>query len=91
MTGIALAQKVVAEGTCHLARPRIGEPGQYDAKPFTTGGNKRGWFYLDLFTSSAITKVHKALNETNQEKFAGLPIEKMARVAMQLVSVGGAK
>jgi hypothetical protein len=83
MTAIEAAKKVSVESTCHLVRPRKGEPTQYDAKPAFTG-SKRGWFYLDAYTASAISKVHAALNESNRAKFEALPITRMASVAFRL-------
>ncbi len=40
---------------------------------------------VDLFSASAMVKVHDALNETNRAKFLGLPISQMARMAFQLI------
>jgi hypothetical protein len=40
---------------------------------------------VDLFTASAIVKVHDALNETNRARFLSAPVQKMAHVAFQLV------
>lgn len=85
MTNIQAAQTVVETKSCHLIRERKDAPGQYDLKEAFTG-NKRGWFYLDLFSASAITKVYEALNDDNKSKFAALPVERMARVAFRLVS-----
>ena len=84
MTGIEAAQAVTQQHQCHLVRPRKGAPGLYDAKPFGAG-SKRGWFYLDAFSASAIVAVWNALNEANRAKFAALSIPKMARVAFKLV------
>ena len=83
MTGIQAANQVVCEKQVHLMRPRKGEPGQYDVKPYCEG-SKRGWFYLDLFTASYITAVYNALNESNKAKFAAMPIQKMASVAFKV-------
>ena len=87
MTGIEVARAVVTEKQCHLARPRQeqapGEPIQYDCKPTFTGSHK-GWFYVDLFSASAITQIYDAINETNREKYSRLPLPKMAQIAFQL-------
>jgi hypothetical protein len=40
---------------------------------------------MDLFTASAIMSVYDALNPSNQEKFAALPMRKMATVAFKLL------
>ena len=85
MTAIEAARKVYDEKTCHLLRPRKGEPGQYDAKP-VFAGNKHRWFYLDLFTASAIVKVYGAVNEANKAKMEKLAITTLARICFQMVS-----
>lgn len=83
MTLIEAAREVTKHRQCHLVRERKGTPGQYDAKPYGEGG-KRGWFYLDGVTASAIVNVYDALNETNKAKFSALPPAKMAHVAFKL-------
>ncbi len=40
---------------------------------------------LDLFSASAICAVYDGLNEENREKFAAMPINKMAVVAFKLL------
>jgi hypothetical protein len=85
MTAIEAARKVYTEKSCHLLRPRKDEPAQYDVKDAFTG-KKRGWFYLDLFTASAIVKVHEAVNESNRAKLEKLPITTLARICFQMVS-----
>jgi hypothetical protein len=85
MSAIEAARKVRDEKQCHLLRPRLNEPGQFDAKPYGAG-SKRGWFYLDLFTASAMVAVSEALNDENRKNFEALPILKMARVAMKLIN-----
>jgi len=84
MTAIDAARKVVNEKQCVLLRPRREEPLQYDCKDAFTG-KKKGWFFLDLFTSSAIVKVHEAINETNQAKLEKLPIQRIASICFQLI------
>lgn len=84
MKAIDAARKVVNEKQCVLLRPRKDEPMEYDCKDAFTG-NKRGWFYLDLFTSSAITQVYDAINETNREKLDRLPIARIARICFQMI------
>lgn len=84
MTSIEAARKVVSEKQCHLLRPRKDSAGEYDAKSYDCG-SKRGWFYLDLFSASAIVNVHDALSEQNRAKFAAMPLPKMASVAFKLI------
>lgn len=84
MDAIEAARKVVEDKSCYLLRSRKDQPGQFDAKPYGTG-NKRGWFYLDLFTASHIVAVHDNLNEVNRAKFAALPLPKMASVAFKVL------
>jgi hypothetical protein len=40
---------------------------------------------VDLFSASAIVKVHDAINESNRTKFLTLPVERMARIAFSLL------
>jgi hypothetical protein len=40
---------------------------------------------VDLFSASAIVKVHDALNDTNREKFLRLPVHKMAAVCFKVL------
>jgi hypothetical protein len=82
--------RLVVKDGCHLLRPRKNEPLQYDAKHFCTGGNKRGWFYLDSWTASAILGVFDHLSETNQAKYLRFPIYKMAEIAFKLLNKGTA-
>ena len=77
--------RAVKQSGCHLVRPRKDAPGQYDAKPYADGGNKRGWFYLDSFSASAILTVYEALNEANKAKMESLPIPTAAKVAFKLL------
>lgn len=83
MTGIQVAKEVVKTQQLHLVRNRQGTLGEYDAKPAHTGKAK-GWFYVDLFSASAIVAVWEALNEENRAKFEKLPIARMAEVAFQV-------
>lgn len=46
-------------------------------------GRKLG--YLDLFTASAILKVHDALSPASQEKYLGMEIPIMANIAFKLL------
>ncbi len=86
MTAIEVAVKVCAEKQCHLFRPRIGEPGQYDAKAWGNG-SKRGWVALDLWTASHIVAVDKALlNQEQKAKFRGLELRKMAILALRIAA-----
>jgi len=84
MKAIDAARKVVEEKQCALIRPRKDEPTEYDFKD-AFQGKKKGWFYLDLFTSSVITQVYDAVNEQNQAKLAEMPIQKMARICFSAV------
>jgi hypothetical protein len=84
MTAIEAARLVTSTHTCHLLRPRKESPNEYDAKPFLTG-NKRGWFYLDLFSASAIVSVHDHLNESNKLKFSSIPLPQMAQFAFKIL------
>jgi hypothetical protein len=83
MTTIEAAQYVLDNGVS-LMRQRKDAPDQFDVKEAFTG-NKRGWFYMDAFTASAIVNVYKALNETNRAKYAALPLPKLITVTWKLV------
>ena len=85
MTGIEVARAVVAQRQCHLFRPALGRPGEYDARPYGSG-SKCGWVALDLFSAGAIATVYDALKPENQAKFASFPIQMMARVAFKLIA-----
>ena len=85
MTAIQAAQVAATDG-CQLFRSRKDAPGEYDVKPYFTG-RKSGWVALDSFSASAIVAVWNGLNETNREKYAKLPIQRMAAVAFKLVEV----
>jgi len=41
---------------------------------------------VDIFTASAIVRLYDAVNQTNKEKLLKLPLEKMARFAMSILS-----
>jgi hypothetical protein len=45
-----------------------GKPYHYDVKDAFTG-KKKGWFYMDAFTASAMTAVYNALTPENRPKF----------------------
>lgn len=83
MTGIECAREVVRDG-CKLLRERKDAPREYDCKDMFTG-KRRGWFYLDTFSASAIVQVYDALNETNRAKYERLSIPSMAKVAFKFV------
>lgn len=85
MTSVEAARLVVKSKTCHMVRRRKGPSVQYDARPYHLGGKKKGWFYLDLFSASAVTAVYDALNEENRQRFAGLPLVTAVKVAFQLI------
>jgi hypothetical protein len=40
---------------------------------------------VDLFSASAVTKVHDLLSPENREKFLALPVPKMVSVAFKLL------
>ena len=42
-------------------------------------------YMVDLFSASAIVAVYDALNPTNREMFARMPLPKMQSVAMKLL------
>lgn len=82
MNTIDLAKRVVETGTAHLWRYR---EGALQARPWGTGGRKRGWSLLDLFSAGAIKAVAEALNETNRAKLASLPPSKAALLCFKFV------
>lgn len=85
MSTIEAARAVTEQCQCHVLRQRKDAPaGVYDAKPYG-GGNKRGWFYLDLFTAGAIMTVYNALNEVNRERYGRMPIHVAASFAFKHV------
>jgi hypothetical protein len=82
MDTIKLAERVVETGQAHLWRYRQGE---LQAREWGTGGRKRGWSLLDLFSAGAIRAVARALNEENRARLASLPPHKAALVCFKLV------
>ena len=84
MNAIEVANYGLKNG-CISFRERAKEPGQYDVKDWP-GGNKRGWTMLDITSAGAIVAVYNGLNETNKNKFASLPLIKMAIVAFKLIN-----
>lgn len=72
--------RFVLENGCSIVRPRKDSEG-YDVK---VGGKKKGWFYLDSYSASAIVKVYEAINPENKVKFASLPVLKAAEIAFKL-------
>ena len=93
MTSVDCAKEVLTTSSCHLLRRReidTKDPDgktipQYDIKPAFTG-KKKGWFYLDLFTASAIMAVYNAVNDENKVKAARIPITKLADFAFRQVA-----
>jgi hypothetical protein len=85
MTAIQACEKVYSEHQVHLIRQRKDEHGQYDVKE-AFQGKKKGWFYLDSFTASAVVKVYRAVNDGNKEKLAQLPIERLASISFKMIS-----
>jgi hypothetical protein len=84
MQVIDLARLVTAEKQAYLYK--VVETGNYyTAKPYGVGGSKK-WKMLDLFSASAIVAIYDNLNSDNRTKFITLPIEKMAKVALQLLA-----
>jgi len=81
---IDVCNKVVAEKTAALIRPKLGVNHEYDVKEMF-GGKKKGWVLLDLFTASAISKVAAALNETNRAKLNTLPPLRVSSICFQLL------
>lgn len=75
MTTIEAARHVREHGVSLLRRKK-GVPFEWDLKPAFTGQRRKGWFYLDAFTASALVVVYDALNPENQERFnrASLPV-----------------
>lgn len=86
MTFPQVAQAVVDQKRCHVFRPRIDEPGQYDAKAWGTGGRKKGWTLLDLFSASAVCAVYKAVNEENKAKLEKLPPLRVVSICFKLTT-----
>ncbi len=82
MTIIQAAQHVKSNG-CSLMRQRK-DSAEFDVKE-AFSGKKRGWFYMDAFTASAICAVYDALNEANRPKYAALPLPKLISVTWKLV------
>ena len=90
MIASEVIQHVLDNGVS-LVRPRIkdfehGQPIQYDVKDGFTG-KKRGWFYFDTFTASAMSQVFKALKPETQEKFNCLPIPTLVDFVWKKVQV----
>ena len=89
---IECCQKVVSDGV-HLIRLRKNLPQdesgktlpEYDIKPAFTGNKKRGWFYLDHFTASAVLVCYDALSEENKKKANRVSIHKWASLAFKCV------
>lgn len=92
MTTIQACQKVLADGVALLRRREENtmsadgkQVPQYDVKE-AFSGKKKGWFYLDAFTASAIMAVYNALSDENKEKVVRIPITKMAEFAFKHVA-----
>ena len=84
MTAIQVFEETVENG-CQLARLRLNDKTQYDAKPYYSGGKKKNWVYIDHFTASAVLKVHEALGDENKKKFEALPLSRMVDITWRLV------
>jgi hypothetical protein len=82
MTIIEASRHVLSNGVS-LLRLRKDSTDQFDVKE-AFSGKKRGWFYLDAFTASAIVSVHDALNEQNRSKYLALPLPKLITVTWKL-------
>jgi hypothetical protein len=93
MTSLDCAKEVLTTSSCHLLRRRATDMTapdgkvipQYDIKPAFTG-KKKGWFYLDTFTASAIMAVYNAISDENKAKIHRIPITKLADFAFQNVA-----
>jgi hypothetical protein len=92
MNTIEAAQKALTDG-CQLLRPRKEQNTtdsfgklipQYDLKEAFTG-KKKGWFYLDSFTASAIMACYNALSDENKAKAPRLTIGQWASFAFNHV------
>ncbi len=84
MRPIDIARTITETRTCHLVRPRKDNPGEYDAKPYSTG-NKHGWFYWDLFSASVVVSVYDALSPAARAKYDQYPPLGMVSIAMKLL------
>ena len=91
MNTIQASELVLQEGVKLLRRRAenaIDENGkpvpQYDVKDAFTG-KKKGWFYLDAFTASAIMACYNALNDDNKKKAPRICVEKWADFAFSHV------
>ena len=54
-------------------------------------GRRGGRVVLDLFTASAIARVHDRLGEANRAKLLGLPLEEMGPFIWRLLERAGAR
>ena len=78
------AKTVVTEGQYKLIRMRKNStPDQLDVKDHV--GNKRGWVFLDGFTSSAIVQIVEALSEDNRKKLLVFSPDKVISIVWKLV------
>lgn len=84
MNAIQACELVVKEQSCKLLRARKDEPLQFDVKDSFTG-KRRGWFYLDHFTASAVTQVYNAVSLDNQAKLARLPLPRLLTIVWKYV------
>lgn len=89
MTFSQIAQAVVEQKQCHVFRPRLNEPGQYDAKAWGTGGRKKGWTLLDSFSASAVCAVYNAINDENKAKLEKLPPVRIVSICFKLCGGSG--
>ena len=86
MTTIQIAQHVVGNG-CVLMRPRKNSPHEWDMKPVSHSGNKRGWFYMDTQTANMLITVYNALGEANQAKFNRIPLMRLVAFGWKQIKV----
>lgn len=82
MTLYECAKRVQSCGI-QLIRSRKDAPADYDCKNWE--GNKRGWYFLDATTASAIVAVREALRPDHQSHFDALPLQKAVTVCWKLV------
>ncbi len=84
MTAIQVFEETVENG-CQLARVRLNDKSQYDSKSFHIKGSKKGWFYVDHFTASAVLQIRNALSEINKKKFESLSLPGIVNLTWKLV------
>ena len=86
-TIVDVARKVVEQKQAHLYRPRLdkGIEVGLDWKAWGTGGNKRGWTLLDLFSASAVLAVFDHISEEHQKRMLRLRATSAVLMCLKLV------